>query len=291
MSTKNSSDTEYFHSALIECSNEDYAFYTTAYAWGSHLGEAVERIRRFALANGLPEPNIVHIDPVDPDTLPETAQTKHDGLSYLVAGRTYFTPEYRYRLPRGIVFSGMEGEFDQNDIRPGYQVYKDDEGLITIEAVVEKENLLDLYLKLLPESGIPVFWVALADDWEDAGKEEFYTNDTFNDRKRIAEYLENNRIDTLENGHVILTTYVREGQTNININDHKLIVVMTFDEGISNSACKVLEETGLERHEQLINVSDRFYHWHYRHPEGADRKGLIEKLLGQGFTFWKAGED
>lgn len=148
-------------------------------------------------------------------------------------------------------------------------------------------DLLDVYLKLLPENDIAVFWVGIADDWEEAGSEEIYTNEALNEKKKIADYISQNRIDTLENGHVTLTSYIRKGQTNINISDHKLIEVMTYDRETGSLTCETLEGAGLGQHEELVNVGDRFYHWHYRHPDGADRKELTGQLIRQGFTLWE----
>ncbi|MCP9493614.1 MAG: hypothetical protein MSG64_04070 [Pyrinomonadaceae bacterium MAG19_C2-C3] len=277
-----------FYTCQIEWSKGKTSYIWVYWTWASHIGEALNKMLNCAKLNGVAKPIAARIDPYDFENLPETAITEDEGDTYFDDEKISFPTEPSYNLPYGVIHSFLDGEYEIDEIKPGYQIDEDDNGLIEVEAVVNETDLLKIYLELvavLPE--IEVFWIKIHDDWEDVGAEEIYVNEEINSRQKIQSFITRHKQDTLLNGHVTITTYSDEGSTNLNISDHKIIVAMTYDKGLSNKICEVFERRGLEKKDKLISVVYGFHHWHYRHPEGLDRQSLIKKLKERGFDFWQ----
>lgn len=277
---------------MIEWSEGDVSFICSVWAWGSHIGEAVHKMLDCARQNRIVDPYLCQIDYYEYE-LPESAISNDDGLTFIDNTEESFPTEYVYRLPHGVILVPEEHELDEADIEPGYRIWpEDDEGLIEITAVVEEQDLLDVYFDLVAIlDEIRFFWIKIADDWDDAEQGEMYTNESLNSLPLIKSYIEQNKTDTLFNGHLTLTAYSDKGATNINISDHKMPLILTFDRDIADAVCRVFGKRGLEKKEDLISIAGGFHHWHYRHPEGAGRKDLIAKLKKQGFSFWKPDPD
>jgi hypothetical protein len=107
-----------------------------------------------------------------------------------------------------------------------------------------------------------------------------------NTAQSIAEFVNRHRNDTLLNGHVTITTFSPTGATNLSISDHKMIVVLTYDEDLAVRMGQFLEHREVHEQYELVGVDHEFHHWHYRHPQSRDRQGLVELLKAEGFELW-----
>jgi hypothetical protein len=277
-----------FYYGLVEWSDKNSSYICKAWAWGKHFGEAIENMRAAAIADGIKKPEIVEVDYEELQDIPETALSYDQGISYISDETHGFPTKYVFRFPYGVMINNFAHEVDPEKIRPGYHLYPaDDNGLIEIEAVVERDNLLKIYLdmvKTLPD--INVFWLKLADDWE-SDEWEMFTNESLRTPAKIKKYVAANKVNSLMNGHLTLTTYSDTGATNLNISDHKTIVVLTYDKNLAMQLRKVLEASAIKKKKRLYAVSGGIQHYHFRHPESLNRKQLIKKLKTDGFKKWE----
>lgn len=281
-----------FFNVLIGWCEGETSCLQNFWAWGSHLGEALDKVIRAAENSGIDNPIAREASLYDFDALPETVVTEDEGQTYIDDTIHAYPSEYDYALPYGVVKSyGGEDDGDEDydtaDITVGYEVTEEDD-LIEISAVIEEHDLLDIYLALvgvLPD--IQVFWIKIEDHWEEVEETAIYVNQQLDSQEKIAAFISQHELDTLKNGHVTITTYANAGATNVNISDHKTIVVLTYEPAIATALCNVLDGRGIKATANLISIMYGFHHWHYRHPEALDRQSLINHLQEHGFHYWE----
>lgn len=118
--------------------------------------------------------------------------------------------------------------------------------------------------------------------WDDA-EDQIFENSDLNTPEAITEHLQAHRHDAVLNGFGTLTAYADEGATNVNISDHKRIVILTYSESVAAATEAALNDEGLSLHEDLVSFDNRIRHWHYRPSESLGRGDLIEHLTSCGF--------
>lgn len=273
--------------AMIQGEEADDSFYQVYWAHGDHLGDALPRIRAEARDNGVEAPVFVNADPFDIENLPDELGDV-SGQDVFSTGRIYFPRTETFEFPCGIVPSWVEGPHDPQEIRDGYAVNRAADGMVKIEVNVSGPKLRPLYYALIREWGdFRVFWYRIHTDYEHSEQGEMMVNETLSTAEAIIDHLEANALDSLDNGLCTLTAYVPEGGTNLNISDHKKIVVLTYDEANAARAIKFLDSHGYEKTEPFLTIDADMHHRHYR-PEGSrDRPSLIEHLTAQGFKPWQ----
>jgi len=279
-----------FFRALVEWSERDSSFFTNYWAWAEHIGDAIERIRTDAGRTGIADLTVAGIEPYDFEDLPDNVTTKDDTI-FISDTKHAFPTEQNFSLPYGVVLSLKKGPHDSDEFAIGHSIQEDDDGLIEMAAVVDEPSLLSLYIRLvdtLPD--IKVFWVKLHYKWEEPAVEAIYTNKSLDNSRKIESFLIENRLDTLSNGYVTVTTYAGQGQTNLSISDHKTIVILGYDRSLIEVMSQTLEESGVPRQEQLPKVDCEFYHWHFRHPQSKSRTELVAALEEKGFIEWDPDE-
>ena len=279
-----------FFRALVKWSEGDTSFFTTYWTWAEHIGDAIERIQGDASRPGIDDLIVAEIGPCDFGDLPDEVTSNDDNI-FVSDTRHAFPTEHSFRLPYGVVLSVEQGPHDSDEFAIGHSIQEYDDGLIELAAVVEEPALLSLYIRLIDKlPDIDVFWVKLHDEWEEPAVEAIYTNKSLDDSRKIESFLIKNRLDTLSNGYVTITTYCGQGQTNLNISDHKMIVILGYDRSLIEVMGQTLEESGVPRRKQLAKVDCEFYHWHFRHPKSKRRRDLIAALEGKGFSEWNPDE-
>ena len=208
--------------------------------------------------------------------------------------RYSFPHEPIFSFPAGIIASCVEvaqdDELDANDISTGYRRTKDNEGLIEIGINVERLELFPLYERLLKlRSSYEAFWYLLHDHWDDK-PQEFLTTEALNSPDSILSHLRDHEHDSVLNGFVTLTSFLEEGATNLNISDHKRIVILTYSDEMALDYEEVLASNGVFKNDELVSFDQRVHHRHYRPTESLDRKALVCYLRNNGFSPWKPNE-
>lgn len=273
---------------LVEFSEGNQSGFRNFWVWAEGLSNAIEKVLITAQKLEIQNPIAKYIDYSDYEP-PEEAFSIDNGQTFVEEEVYTFPTEECYKLPKGVIFSLNDNdEFEDTQIKLGFDLVTYEDGLIEVEAVVEESKILKIYLDLiaiLPE--IRVFMLKLQEDWEDEDNEEIYVNEKLSSIELIKDFINENAIDTLQNGHLTLTTYFDEGQTNINISDHKTLVIMSYEKNIIDRAGKILKGYNLKKKKELICVSRGFHHYHYKLHNALNRKQLIQKLKAKGFSKWE----
>ncbi|MEZ5324887.1 MAG: hypothetical protein R3F19_07480 [Verrucomicrobiales bacterium] len=276
------------YTCLIEDQTDDEAFVQVYWAWGSHMGDAIEKSLSTARDNGLTNPTVREVDPYDIENLEGEVFPNSEADVFFATTRFSFPPEPSFIFPAGIVPSCIEDEEanDVDDIRAGYRRSQDEEGLIEIGVNVSDSCLLPLYERVIKlHETYKTFWYLIQGHWGDV-EDQIYENPDLCTSEAIIEHLRAHRHDAVMNGFVTLTAYADEGATNVNISDHKRIVILTYSDSVADATEAALKDEGIPHHEDLVSFDNRIHHWHYRPSESLDRSDLIAHLTSSGFKPW-----
>ena len=276
-----------FFEVMIESVEPEQSFIQVFWTSATHPGEAIEKVLRACARVGIKNAIACELDNFDFESLP--ASTIYDKKLdvFYSKGRSYFPTEKTFTAPLGIIKSFANGKYDYDLIREGFYQRKSRGGIYEIEVVVERERLFNAFVQLVKRlPSIKVFWIKIAADWEDAGREEFWTNEKLNTVELIAAFLKARWRDTVANGHVALTAYSSAGQTNLLIDTHKTLKVLTKSVTIQRKMLARLRRSGFEQLSKFHSLEYGYYHWHYRPARSKSRTRLIAALKRDGFTFW-----
>jgi len=253
------------------------------------MGEAIDSVLNDCVHVEIKHPIVSEADYVEFTSLPENAVRVKRSRVWYAPVRHYFPTRKAFVPPVGIIQSSKEGEHDYELIREGFSLSKTDDGIYEVEAAIERDKLFDTFVELMKSlPSIKVFWIKLAADWEKQNQEEFWTNENLNTAELIESFLTTHFNDTVANGYVALTTYSDVGQTNLTIDTHKTIKVLTKSPTIQQKMAGVLRGMGFEKMLEFHSLEYRFHHWHYRLTKTMSRTKLISALRKWGFNFWKS---
>ena len=285
---ENSMPDDTLYTCLIEERASDEAFVQVYWARASHMGAAVEKMLAAARENGLTNPLPREADPYDIENLEGEVYPDPSLEVFFATTRYSFPPEPAFEFPTGIIPSCVEDEDadDVDEIRPGYRRSKDEEGLVEIGVNVLGSDLLSIYERLLKLHGAyETFWYLIHDHWDDTS-DQIYENPVLITPDAIIEHLRAHPHDAVMNGFVTLTAYIDEGATNLNISEHKRIVILTYSDSVADSFERALQDAGFDHDQHLVSFDRKIHHWHYRPSESLDRGDLIEHLAFIGFKPW-----
>jgi hypothetical protein len=281
---------------LVEEAHDETPFFQTFWAYGEHLGDALEKVRRAARSQGLCRPICREAGPYDLANLDCEVDRLETGDVFWSLGRSSFPPRTAFEIPQGVIpAAAQDGEaetLDSDDIRPGFRVTEEGD-LFTVEANVDEPSLAALHEALLRAfEPFEVFWYQLQGDWEGEldAPELLYVNEELSSADRVLEHLHASRTDSIQNGFVTLTAFASLGATNVNLSDHKKLVVITRADEQKDKAVSLLESRGYQELSPFVSIDQRIHHWHFRHPQGRGREGLISHLLDTGFSLWLPGQ-
>ena len=274
---------------LVEERSTTEPFVQVYWARDEQLGGALEKMQSAARSNGLRDPAMREADPYELDNLQCEVEPSPSAKVFWALSRHFFPPEPTFNLPYGVIGSCIEGECDIGDIVAGYSASKSENGLTTLEVNAGADELAPLYKEFLEaHPAYRVFWYLLHDHWLDDGLDSlFLVNESLNTPAGIIEHLQSHMRDSVMNGFVTLTAYLQEGATNINISDHKRIVVVTYSDDIAAGYADLLDKSGYDRRVDLTSIDRGIHHWHFRHPASRDRAALESHLRDLGFKDWK----
>lgn len=256
------------------------------YVQALNLGDAIQQTLAAASSEGMNDPWVDLIRPTTKEAIEDASPIPgHPAWKSDTQFAYRHGDESHFALPHGIVPSWEKEELDPDEISAGYS-RQEDNGLTTIAVNVAADDLWSLYKKLLyiyPE--YKVFWYLLHEHWEETS-DQFFTNEELNSPDRISSHLEQHQLDSIQNGYVTLTAYREEGATNLNISEHKQIVVLTHSPNLADQYAQVLEENFYFQVPDLVSIDQGIYHWHYRLPGSRSRQELITHLKAEGFDEW-----
>ena len=280
-----------FFTVMIESVEPEHSFIQVFWTSGKHPGEAIEKVLRACAGLGIRNAFASELDTFETfefKSLPRKVVHDKDLDVYYSQARNDFPTEKKFRAPFGFIKSFLKGKYDYDLIQEGFYQRRTDAGIYEVELVVENQRLFSTFVQLVKRlPSIKVFWIKLAADWEDVGREEFWTNEKLNTVELIADFLKSRWKDTVANGHVALTTYSSVGQTNLLIDTHKTIKVLTKSVTIQRKMSAALRRLGFEQLSKFHSLEYGYYHWHYRSARSKSRTRLIAALKRDGFRFWK----
>lgn len=273
---------------MIESIEPEHSFFQTFWSSAPHIGAAIDTILSACVRMAVNNPSAREADYVEFDSLPENA-VRDDRLNvWYTPARHYFPTEKSFIPPAGIVESSKKGEDDYELIREGFRLPEIEEGIYEVEAVIDRDKLFPTFIELTKRlPSIRVFWIKLAADWEDRNRQEFWTNENLNTVESITSFLTTHWNDTVANGHVALTAYGEPGQTNLTIDTHKTIKVLTKSGEFQQEMASALKSLGFEELPEFHSLEYCFHHWHYRPARSKSRTKLIAVMKKWGFSLWK----
>lgn len=282
------------YKALIEEQHEGEAFIQVYWARADEIGAAIEMMLAASLRNGLMRPKPRELTEQRSKIVGYEVEPSVEADVFWGTSRLFFPAELVFDVPYGVIPSfecSHEPDSKESiDISAGYTRVRDNAGKTTIEVNVEQDDLLPLYERFLRAcDSYKVFWYLLHDHWEDRGN-QFLVNENLNTPEKILRHIREHELDSLRNGFVTLASYRAEGDTNLNISDHKRIVVSTFSDSAAAEYISILKECEYSEDSNLISIDCEMHHWHYRHPKSLSREGLMNHLRAIGFSDWKPKE-
>ncbi|HEY6186880.1 MAG TPA: hypothetical protein VIW80_04315 [Pyrinomonadaceae bacterium] len=284
-----------FFTILVESAAPEESFVQVFWSWANHLGEAIDKVLRACRSMGIENATASEADPFDFAALPD--HVIHDEkLDVFFAEARHFFPttvEGSFIPPTGIIKSCQDGELDYELIREGFSQMIRGDGLYEVEAVIGRDQLFETFVALVRRlPSIRVFWIKIAADWEDKGREEFLVNEDLDSAESITDFLTAHAKDTVPNGHVALTAYSKVGQTNLVIDTHKTIKVLTKSAKVQSKMVARLKKLGFVELPEFYSLEYGYYHWHYRPTRSKSRSRFVAalKLAGVGTFLSKRPE-
>ena len=273
---------------MIESVEPEHSFFQVFWSPAVHPGEAIESVLNACLRFGIKNAIARELDHLEFSSLPSDIVHDKKLQVFYARQRNYFPTEKSFVAPFGIIESSQKGDYDYDLIREGFHLRKTAEGIYELVAVIERERLFETFLELVNRlPSIRVFWIKIAGDWEDRGREEFWANEDLNTSETIRSFLTTRQRDTVANGHVAVTVYSDPGQTNLLIDTHKTIKVLTKSVRMQRKMSASLSGLGYQELRDFHSLEHGYYHWHYRPVRSMSRKRLIAALKSDGFSLWK----
>jgi hypothetical protein len=279
-----------FFTILVESAGPEKSFIQVFWSWANHLGEAIDKVIRACGSIGIDNATAIEADPFDFEALPDHVIHDEKLDVFFAEARHFFptTAEGSFIPPTGIIKSCQDAELDYELIREGFFQSKREDGLYETEAVIGRDQLFETFVALVRRlPSIRVFWVKIAADWEDKGLEEFWVNEDLNSAEAITEFLTAHVKDIVANGHVALSAYSKVGQTNLLIDTHKTIKVLTKSAKVQSKMVSGLKRLGFEEPSEFHSLEYGYYHWHYRPTRSKSRARLVSTLKRAGFSVWE----
>lgn len=279
---------EEFYRVMIESIEPETSFFQVFWTQATHPGHAIESVLKACVRLGIKNPIARELDYLDLDSVPDECFHDEESNVFHTNVRISYPTQKTFLAPFGIIGSGEKGEHDYELIREGFRLIKTEANIYEVEAVIERDNLLNTFLELVKRlPSIRVFWIRIAADWEEHGREQFWTNEDLNTVESITSFLRTHWEDTVANGHVALTVYSNVGETNLSIDTHKTLLVLTKSAKMQKSMSVRLRQLGFAQLSEFYSLKYNYHHWHYRPARSKSRTRLVAALKRSGFKLWK----
>jgi hypothetical protein len=263
--------------------------YGNFYAYGQHLGDALDNTFKVISSEGFNNPNLIEASKLDNFQVIEN-RNELKKLSSKVHMRqkthsfVFDDPDKEFQPPVGITKATGEEEYDYDLISENFVAYgQDDNGIFEFELVVGKAKLVEVFLKTI--DFLPLvdgFWIYIQNHW-DNDKTELWVAKHFVEKAQIIDFLTEQEINTLRNGYIKVVVHCSQGETNLTLDDHKKIQLHTKDEDVFKQFIGQIIELGYEQTREFYNLEFGFLHWHYRLADSLTRTEFLAMLQDNKF--------
>lgn len=280
---------ENFYTVLMECYvDEKSSFVEVFWTYAAHIGIAIDQVSNIARLKNqdVRQCWAAEVDLYHFEMLPRDA-CEIDKTQVYSQGTRYYFPTHpdSFKWPEGVILSASND--DPQDCASGYECEQDDQQLYHLKCVPPSGQLLPVFIDLL--SVIPelcVSWVTLSEEWHETDKRQLFTNEELNKPEDIKQFLQKEKSNIIQNGFVEFTAYSQEGLSNLLMNQHKEIILLSHDKKIVQNVINKLHNFNLKKLKKLKSIAHNS-HWHYC-PKGAlNRNDLIAHLYAQKFSLWQ----
>jgi hypothetical protein len=264
------------------------------YGYGSHLGEAIDRVLAAAEKVGFINPRVSEVSPAELDVNMQSQLMKLNPYVFH-APTKYFYPvsdfQRAFVLPCGVVYSAtpsaQKADADPDLVATSF--YSSDmpnaEGEYELDLVLSRAMLEDVFfmcVKLLyPINGL---FLRLA-NWENRADDVWFASTA--DAEWICRLLKETSPNTMENGfmEIAVTASERSRRTTLLLNPHKTIQIFSKLKPVHDAFTQQLLKMGFRRSPELHSVDRGYSHMHYRPGLSFDRAGMEKWLANNRFEF------
>lgn len=275
----------------------DTGVFGNFYAYGSHLGDALDKAIKASLEYGFTNHNLTEASALsdfdeidDKEELVEIADAVY--MRPTMFSFSLSDPDKSFIPPIGIVKSVFEGEYDYDLIKEKFVAYNANEnGVYEFELVAEKKNLFSVLInaiEFLPE--VNGFCIYVKDFWENE-LTELWMARHFNNKSAIIDFLSRQKKSTVENGYLSIVVYALKGQTKLTLDDHKKIQLQTQDEETFKSFIGSVIDLGYEQTKDFYNIEFGYHHFHYRLADSLTRAEFKQMLEDNKFEVIDSWEE
>lgn len=274
-------------------SGSENAFFGNFYAYGDHLGDAMEEVVSAAKDYNysdlaLTEASLLNTfdeidDPQELDQLSEHTFIRQPIYSYPQDGS-----DDQFIPPVGIIKSVEDGEYDYELIKEGFAAYQANEnGVFQLELVVDNRHIAETFdnlIELLPS--VDGFWIYILDFWEDA-LSELWVAKHFIEKDIVIKFLASQQKEVVQNGYLDVVVHSSKGETNLYLESHKKIQLFTKDENLFKNFIRKLMVLGYTQTTDFYSLEFGYYHHHYRPGSSLSRDDFKQMLIDNNFELLK----
>lgn len=246
-----------------------------ALASGEHVGQALAEAQ-----HAYPGSRAIAVDVATTDEIPlgESVGKGH------VVRLGDAPPLGTFAWPLGVLPT-ITGNAAASRVQQGW-VEHAGEALHVIEAQVDREHLVDLFLGMLER--VPAadnLEVRVLDHYENAPPartapqtDVWLTSRT--NAKKILRFLDDHDDELIHNGHVELSIYLRAQKATLRLTEHKTVAWLAEDRALQGDVERWLRELGVPNVAELATI-EAGPHVHYRLARIGNRKKLGDELYRQ----------
>lgn len=259
------------------------------YAYGDHLGDALDKIMMAPF-----DFDFNNLNPLEASLLDSFDVIGKGNELFEIAEDVYIQPtlitfplnkqKKMFFSPVGIVASIPEDQYENKLMKENFVVLSADEnGVYEFELVLEKENLIDTFIKtieFLPT--VDGCWIYIKNYWENE-LTELWVAKHFEDKQTVIDFLQQQKKNTLENGYLDIVIHSLKGETNLMLDDHKKIQLYSKDKEIFDNFIGNIIDLGYQQTKDLYNFESGCHHFHYRPADSLTRTEFKQMLKDHNF--------
>ena len=282
-------DSQFWYFLIEGKLDEETSAIGNFYTYGKRLGEALGKTYLIAENEGFINPTLIEtirLDDIEDFEIPEEAARFSDSVLMIPTIHTFdLKPkEISFKPPKGIAFSTIEGDFDQDLITESFIAHdKNESGIYEFQMVVDSSRLSEVFFNCCDFiEPVDAFWIYICNHWDDKER-QLWASKTLTDTEKIKKFLLENKHDTIENGFIDIVVHSSTGKTNLMLCEHKKIQLHTESEVVFKKFIDSVVNLGFGQTEDFYNIEFGYHHWHYRPKNSLDRDEFQVMLIDNDF--------